>query len=232
MNLAIMITTYQRPDGKSPFYLKRSIDSVFNQTHQDFKLYVMGDKYDDSNELFNIVSNYPQEKIYCENLPIAYEREKYKDNKRAFWCSCATYTVNYAFDIILKDGFKYICHLDHDDYWQPNHLKVLNDVIEETGADWLCTQSVHISGVRPEIVTDKKYVVYYPAPDMLINSSTCINLVTIPIRPRDVFAEGGKPYPADADRWRRVTPYIKENNLKSYFVNSLTCVHEVEGHVK
>ena len=49
--LAITIATYQRPDGTTPFYLKRALDAVFNQTHKYFKVYVIGDKYENKKKL-------------------------------------------------------------------------------------------------------------------------------------------------------------------------------------
>ncbi len=83
MKLAITLHTYQRPDGKTPEYLNRAITSIFSQTYQDFKLFVIGDRYDDRYELFNIINKYPSDKLYCENLPYAKERDKYINNKHA-----------------------------------------------------------------------------------------------------------------------------------------------------
>jgi hypothetical protein len=233
MKFAITIGTYQRSDGKTPFYLKRALNSIFAQKHQDFKIYLIGDKYENEDELLSIVNEYPKEKIYCENLSVAVEREKYVNDKHALWCSGGNNAVNHALDVILKDNFShYICQLDHDDYWTKKHLHVFNEVIEETNVDWMCTKSTHIGNrVLPDVITNKKYIEFLPEPGKLINSSTCMNFTTIPIRTRDVFAEdGGRPYPSDADKWKRVSKHIKENNLKSYFINSLTCMHDMERH--
>ena len=50
------------------------------------------------------------------------------------------------------DGFEYICHLDHDDEWYPNHLSSLNQAIIETKSLWLCTKSEYIGGrILPNI---------------------------------------------------------------------------------
>ena len=69
VKFGIVIATYQRKDGTTPFYLTRTLDSIFSQTYQNFKVYVMGDKYDDEEELFGMVNKYPKDKLYCENLP-------------------------------------------------------------------------------------------------------------------------------------------------------------------
>ena len=232
MQLAITIATYQKSNGKSPYYLTRTLDSIFNQTYQNFKVYLVGDKYENNYEFLNIVEkyNYPKDKFFYENLPYAPEREKYlNDNRYVVWCVGGVSAINHAIDLALADGFQYICHLDHDDYWDTGHLQIINDVIEETGADWLCTKSTYCRNYLPLAQTDQKYIPFMPVNGGLINSSTCINLVTLPIRPRDVFAETGKADPADADRWIRCAAYIKEHNLKSYFINKLTCFHEEEN---
>ena len=232
IQFAITCSSFQRKDGKTPFLLKRALDSVFAQIHQDFTVYVIGDKYEDNTEFENIVSSYPQEKIYYENLPYAKERDKYTNNKNALWNAGGVNASNYALDIALKDGFKYICTLDHDDYWTNEHLSSLNEVIEETNADWLCTSSTYCNyGNLPRVKTQEKYVVFLPVPCGVINSSTCINFSTIPIRFRDVFEEEGKLEPADADRHSRCVKYIKDNKLKSYFVNKHTCFHIEEQYI-
>ena len=66
MKLSVVISTYMRADNKSPFFLKRAIDSVFSQTHKDFKIFLIGDRYENQDEINNLVSNYPQDKLYFE----------------------------------------------------------------------------------------------------------------------------------------------------------------------
>ena len=38
MKLGILIATYQKSDGSTPFLLKRAIESIKNQSHQDLKI--------------------------------------------------------------------------------------------------------------------------------------------------------------------------------------------------
>ena len=78
MKLGIVIATYQRFDGSTPTLLKRAIESVKDQTHQDYTLIVIGDKYEDNKEFENICNSAGlKDKIIYENLPYAKEREKY-----------------------------------------------------------------------------------------------------------------------------------------------------------
>jgi glycosyltransferase involved in cell wall biosynthesis len=82
MNFGICISTYQRKDGKTPELLRRALDSVFNQTYKNFKIFLIGDKYENNDEFEKILSEYPSEKIYYENLEIANEIDFY-NNKMA-----------------------------------------------------------------------------------------------------------------------------------------------------
>ena len=95
INFSIVITTYQRKDGTTPLMLKRALDSIFNQEYQNFKIYVIGDKYENNEEFELIFKNYPKDKIYYENLPIAYERDRYTD-KWLIWSYAGCYANNYG----------------------------------------------------------------------------------------------------------------------------------------
>ena len=50
--IGIVISTYQRPDGKTPDLLKRTLNSVLNQTYNNFSLGINEQK--DSNSLLLI----------------------------------------------------------------------------------------------------------------------------------------------------------------------------------
>jgi glycosyltransferase involved in cell wall biosynthesis len=230
----IIIATYQRKDGKTPYYLRRALNSVFAQTHSDYMIYIIGDKYEDKKEFSSIISEYPQDKIYSENLSTAVEREKYPNDSEALWCSGGTSATKYGMERALADGILYVCMLDHDDYWLPNHLQILNETLSQTKAHWLCTKTSVGENDKflPKIVPQKTVSEFLPLPCGIIKSSVCFNVRKIPILVRDVFAETGKRYPGDADLWRRMAEYIKENDLRSYYINTHTCVHDSEGFVR
>lgn len=221
MRLAIAMATYARADGKTPFYLIRALDSVFAQEHQDFKIFLAGDDYRPRAELNNIVAQYPPEKIHLIHLNVAVEREKYKDDPEKLWNNGGVTAHNTALEEALAEGFVYICKLDHDDYWLPRHLRVISETIEQTGADFVCTGAIVTNGKMPNVESRDYLIPFLPKAAGIIHSTTCYNYRTIPIRPRDA----GK-LPSDYDKWKRMAQYIKENNLKSYFINDFTCIWE------
>lgn len=230
MKLSILIPTYMRKDGSTPKYLTRSLDSVFNQTHQDFKIYLIGDKYENEEEVKNILSKYDSEKIFFKNLDVAKERDSYT-NKWAIWSYGGVNALNVGIDISLSEGNNYICHLDHDDYWENNHLELINKCIEETNSDWICTKSNYVNNrILPLVNGTGLYINYMPKSQSLIHSSVCMNFKTLPFKYRDLFAENGVVgLPADAELWNRCAKHILSHNLKSTLINSVTCNHIEEG---
>jgi glycosyltransferase involved in cell wall biosynthesis len=233
MTFSIVISTYQRGDGSTPFFLKRAIDSVFAQDYQDFKIFVFGDRYEDDNEFNQILSSYDKDKIYYENLPVAFERDRYTD-KWLVWKYGGTTTYNYGIEKVIGMGYNYICHLDHDDTWETNHLSTLKNAIDRTGALWLCTKSLYINNIIfPIYQGTEELVEYYPKPEGLIHSSVCVNFKEIPLRYRNVYEETGvSGLPGDADMWLRMTEYLKTINKPGCLINKITCKHLEEGYAR
>ena len=226
----ITISTYQRPDGKTPFYLKRALDSVFNQKYKNFKIFLIGDKYENEDEINNIVSLYDKEKIFFKNLSYAKERDNYTGWE--LWSYGGVNAINISVDVALSEGYEFLCHLDHDDYWSEDHLLEINNCIHETKSDWVCTKSRYVSNrVLPSINNPYNYINFLPTPAGLIHSSVCMNFKKIPLKYRDLYEETGKlGLPSDADLWFRVKEYILKNNLKSTLINKVTCIHDEEGY--
>ena len=179
-------------------------------------------------EFFN---RYPKDKIYYENLPFAKERDKYTD-KWLIWKYGGCFANNYGINKSIENGYEYICHLDHDDEWYPDHLSSLNSAIVKTKSLWLCTKSEYVFNmVLPSIHSNDELIDFYPIPEGLIHSSTCINFKKIPLRHRNIFEETGvSGLPGDADLWLRISNYLKENNLNGILINKITCKHIEEGY--
>jgi glycosyltransferase involved in cell wall biosynthesis len=230
--ISIVIPTYYRKDGSTITYLKRAIDSIFNQTYQNFKIYLIGDKYEKEIEILEFLKNY-DERIFFKNLEIAKERDIY-NNKSAIWSYGGVNATNNGIEISLSEGNYYICHLDHDDYWKSNHLELIVNCINSIKSDWICTKSVYINNrILPTIYGDKNYIDFLPKSSSLIRSSVCINFKTIPLRYRDIYNETGVVgLPSDADLWERCREHIIKNNLKSTLINEITCYHIEEGSSK
>lgn len=232
MKIAVTIPTYRRLDNKTPFYLNRCLDSIFKQTYSDFKVFLVGDYYDNQAEWEGIVAGRQTKKMWSINLSTPGERDKYKDDKVALWCSGGTKACNYAIDKAIEEGYDYICHMDHDDWWADNHLQLINDCIETNGADFICTKSTYGKGkiLLPLGEHRGDRIPFFPFPAGLVNSSSCYNYKTIPLRGEDTMETLGRPIPADAFLWERMYKYMVENQRTGFLINKLTCFHNEEGH--
>lgn len=227
MEFAIQIATYQRKDGKSKSFLERTLNSIKNQKHQAFKVFLIGDKYDDNQEFLGLATSIIDEsKIYYENLDFAFERDKYTDPDK-LWSSGGVYSANHAIKKATEEGFEWICHIDHDDYWTENHLLNFSNFIEnkkDPDCVFLASRCNYLY----------KYLVprysnpgpFFPMPSDIAHSSVCINFSRLPLRYRDVFAETGNAYPSDADLWERATIYMKGKNLYGFLLEEPTLIYD------
>ena len=232
MKIGIIIPTYNRKNNSTNQLLKRALESIKNQTHQDYVVFLVGDKYDDVDEFNKLATSIiPKDKIIYENLDKAVEREKYLDvNMTALWCSGGVNATNHGLDI-AKNYVEYCCHLDDDDYFLENHLSSINEVIEtKKDAVFIHTLSSykHIPAY-PVIGEDDDIIEKEPVPAGLIHSSSCLNIKKIDLRYRDTFAEVGVIWPSDADMWERLAAHCKEKDLKTYCYRRLTCMHDSES---
>ena len=225
MKIAIAIPTYQRPDGKSLGYLVRALNSIKEQTHKDYKVFLIGDKYEDQKEFEDIATNIiDEDKMYFENLPVAIEREQY--DGRDLWCWGGVNASNIGIERALNQGFEWVAHLDHDDYWSEYHLFDINKVIElYPEANFVYTSSTYkgLKHVLPKRCSlDDKIYKRFAEPCNVVHSSIAFNCKHIKLRYKYNFDRKGRSWPADADLWERIK---LSKNVNSYFVDSLTCFH-------
>lgn len=227
MRFAVIIPTYQRKDNTTPYYLKRALLSIKEQVHQDYMVYLIGDCYEDDNEFKDLATSIiSSDKIIHINLPNAVERDKYPVGDKRLWTSGGVNATNTGIELAIKDGYEFICHLDHDDWWGPDHLSLLNQKVDENYLV-MATMGEHFNGTP---LPKNSGNPFYPKSSNLIHSTTCINFKEIPLRYRDVYAEEGRIYAADADLWDRLSQYMIDNNKPGFLIEKITCFHEKERH--
>lgn len=227
MKIGIVIPTYQRKDNLTPTLLSRALHSIQNQEYSDYLVVLVGDHYVNHSELLELSTIIDPSKIIVRNLERAVEREKYVGEK--LWCSGGVNATNIGIDICLENGVTKICHLDHDDWWEPAHLFKIYEAFLNSNYVIVATQST-FKGAK--ILPSKAYLEFYPTSSDLIHSAVCIDFSKTSIRYRDVFAEEGYPYAADGDLWNRLSKIMKKDNLKGYLIHQVTCHHSEEGYSK
>lgn len=218
MKLAILIPTYWKKDGSTRSHLERALQSVAEQTHQDYKVFLIGDAYSKESELFEISKIIDPRKIYVENLKSPGERHKYSGKK--LWVCGGVAASNIGIQAALRSGFNYICHLDHDDWYSSNHLQLISETIESTGTNFVTTRC---GTGWPAIVSTEYLMKYRPLPSKIFKVTTCLNYRYFNIVFRNMIEECGKVYASDADLWARVNELLIKKNEWGYLINESTC---------
>ena len=233
IKLGIVISTYQRPDGKTPELLTRALKCVLNQSYSNWKVFLIGDNYKDNNEFTKLTSLIPESKIISLNLPISPERQRYPHGGVNLWHSGGSTASTIGIELAVNTGYDYVCHLDHDEIWENNHLEVIAKGIEDTNALFLYTKGIHYDGRElPTINSKELYIKQRALAAHTINSTTCINYRAIPLRRRDPLYFYGEKDAGDAAFLKRVNPLLETSQKDSILINKVTVVHDQEGYTK
>lgn len=111
----------------TPKVLEDALKSVKNQKYNNWKVYIVADKYEgDDQEIKDVMSEIiPDNKIEYKNRLTPGERnnKKWSTKQIRFTAGCGA--LNDSLEMAKRDGIDYIVRLDHDDKWSPNHLEVL-----------------------------------------------------------------------------------------------------------
>ena len=217
MKLAILIPTYRKGNGEFKGQIEQCLNSIANQTHQEYKVYLIGDKYEDDSEFNDLSKIIDSSKIVAKNLPVAYERSKYTGKK--LWVSGGVYASNVGIDLALNDGYDYICHLDHDDMWSNNHLELISKTIDETNANFISTRS---GAGWPAMQSTGYLTKWRPLPSKVFKSTTCLNYRHFNVKFRNMIEEQNQVYASDADMWGRINQLMIQKNEWGYVINEST----------
>jgi glycosyltransferase involved in cell wall biosynthesis len=234
----IVICTYYRKDGSSFSKVSRSIESIKEQTNKNWKIFLIGDHYENEEEFKKISQLLPEEKITAINLPFAAERESGLFFDNSLWCSAGANASNVGIQKSIEEDFEIHCHLDDDDIWEKNHLEVLQSVYDNMPesvfvyTNALYTDRNNITRAFPPENISKNlfYNNLMPRPERLIHSSASWKLNSIPFRHRNTI-EQGRVFPGDADMWERINLYCKEKNLKTVYVPVTTVIKFDEASI-
>jgi len=104
---SIILPTYNRAN-----FISKAIDSVLTQTLQDFELIIIDDGSTDDTK--STISNY----LTDDRIKYIYQRNQERSVAR-------NNGINHS-------NGQYICFLDSDDYYLPNHLSVLYNSIQNS----------------------------------------------------------------------------------------------------
>ncbi len=134
ITFGISICTYYKKNGETFAHLSKTIESVLNQTYQNWVIFLVGDKYENQEEFEKICEMIPENKRVCVNLENAVERELYLNKTRnsngdliidsvgSFWGVAGSNALNVSIDLMKDKGIDHFCVLNHDDVFLSYHL--------------------------------------------------------------------------------------------------------------
>lgn len=124
----VIMSSYPRADGKSPYYVKKAVRSLLNQSYSNWELFVTGDHYENEAEFRSLFNSVPPSKLFFYNLPKPGERGNLSGI--SLWQSGGVVAMNNAIQRAEQRhancGSKcdiYFTNLDDDDIWSTEHLR-------------------------------------------------------------------------------------------------------------
>lgn len=234
IKFCIIFATFNRKNGKSPFYLNRCINSIINQTYTNWDLVIVGDKYEPENELLSIIDNF-KNKMKNNNKIIYLKNDKperdYLKNKLLWYIAGAT-SLNMGLKYCRENGYKYYCHIDDDDYWGKDHLNNFCDIYSKyPNCIFSNSQSTYKNFFLPfSNNTEIKENNLLPKSCTMVHSSISFRIDIIPYQYHMSMIEKEIKGPSDAILLNNINDFLSKN--KQYcaiYTGKLTCYHDIEG---
>lgn len=229
--IAIVMPTFWRKDEESFRLTKRAILSIKRQTHQNFKLFLIGDKYEKQKEFDELSQLLDKDKIYAENIPVAVEREKYTGVK--LWVTGGINASNTAIDRAVEQGFSWIAFLDYDDYYYTNHIEIINKTLRFRNTNFVSTLSWQgndkVGRYLPELKNIRygsAFSPYRPEVNHLSKISVCFNVNYYNVRFRNMIEEFDRIYASDGDLWNQIKAQMGLKAECGILANWETCRRE------
>lgn len=238
LKYAVIIATYYRKNGTSLSCLTKVAKMLSEQTTQNFKIFLVGDDYENREEFNKAVELFPQDRIYAENLDFSLRDVGFKIRKNRWTCG-GMLARHRGFDQAMLEGYDFYVHLDDDDTWSPKHLETLMKTVEEfPEVDFLYTRSYFMRTVLPkEQVDNVSYNNLVPRPEKVVHSATCLRLTTLGEDLRklyedrfdiiDEFRQGKRSEPAflplDMTKWTLIGKKVENGDCKTIFIPTITC---------
>jgi hypothetical protein len=230
IKFGICMASYMRHNGKSPFYLKRSLDRIKNQTATNWHLYLVGDRYENNNEFESCLAEFPKDKLTYINLPVAMERDNMPKSEE-LWRVAGCNAHNHARHMALIDNCDFILHYDDDDVYHLKKIQIFNYTLSlYPDASFLFHYSNYLNIInlpREHYTTLTKV---RPNPGNVIHSSYCIHKSIVQDFNFDGYAPNKQHYlEGDIQFLNFLHGRLNQDSTKyCVFVPYLLCVHETE----
>jgi hypothetical protein len=138
--ICVIMATYFRKNGTTRNLLSRALRILEAQTYKNFKLFLIGDHYDNNEEFEEICKSYKND-IYYKNNEQHYRCYNFP-NKNTYWTIGGGLALKTGIEKAIEEKFDYYFHLDDDDMWRDIHLQVVVEHIKHFPlADFILTKA-------------------------------------------------------------------------------------------
>ena len=207
--VTVVVATYNRPE-----LLKQTIQSIRNQTIEDWKLLVIGDVC--SEETASIITEFSDTRIFYVNL-------KERCGEQAGPNSIGMAVANTP----------YIAFANHDDIWLPNHLEHALEVLDTGDVDFFCGQAVFTNyALAPSGKMRPAFVAKSPENRTLemafATSAVMFEPVSSWVISRDLFLKVGVWHSAITVHRTPLQHWVLRawrQGAKPYFASKVTCIY-------
>lgn len=225
IHFGVSICTYYKNESTYDG-LDRAFASVAAQTHEDWTVYLIGDRFGDVDgsgwdNVRMLSTKHFGMKCKRINLPFAAERDSGIVG-RDLWCCGGVNAHNFSLEWMRCDKVDVHATLDHDDFWLPNHLELLAREYEsDSELAFAYTCGWHLKKTRLPMNPD-----FNPAPrsGQVVHSSVSWRQSMIPF---GYVREPGVP--SDSIMWTSVRNHLRSRSLRWKCIPEVTVNHETEG---
>ena len=155
--ICVIMATYFRKNGTTKSLLSRALRNLEAQTYKNFKLFLIGDHYDNNNEFEELCKSYKSD-IYYKNNEQHYRCYNFPD-RNTYWSIGGGLALKTGIEKAIEEKYDYYFHLDDDDEWTDFHIQVVVDHIKHFSfADFILTKSKYKNTFLPR--TDEKNTFY------------------------------------------------------------------------
>lgn len=236
--ICVIMPTYFRKNGSTKYLLSRALRNLEAQTYKNFKLFLIGDHYDNNNEFEEICKSYKKDIFYKNN------EEHYRSydfpNKHTYWAIGGGLALKTGIEKAIEENFDYYFHLDDDDLWRDIHIQVVVEYIKKFPlASFILTKAKYTNSFLPETNQTKIfYNNYIPKGEDSVHASHVYNLHLLgnivldvinknhtlanKINKKERGFEGITIPPGDATILDNVTSMVVAKKIKSLYIPIIT----------
>ena len=155
--ICVIMPTYLRKNGTTKQLLTRALRNLEAQTYKNFKLFLIGDHYDNNDEFEELCKSYKND-IFFKNNEQHYRCYNFS-NKSTYWTIGGALALKTGIEKAIEEKFNYYLHFDDDDEWRDIHIEaVVKHIKYFPQADFILTKAKYADIFLPR--TPEKNMFY------------------------------------------------------------------------